>query len=69
MGRTPVMAGGRAEYDRLYKWSITNPADFWGKVRSRLPCRGCRTASLVHAAVPLCVCWPACCGGLLGWPQ
>jgi hypothetical protein len=32
MGRIPVLSGGRAEYERLYKWSIEAPADFWAKV-------------------------------------
>jgi hypothetical protein len=29
----PVLSGGRAEYERLYKWSIEAPADFWARVR------------------------------------
>jgi hypothetical protein len=32
MGRMPVLSKGRAEYERLYKWSIEAPADFWAKV-------------------------------------
>jgi hypothetical protein len=36
MGRMPVLSGGRAEYERLYKWSIEAPADFWAKVLQML---------------------------------
>lgn len=28
MGRVPTLSG-RAEYERLYKWSLDKPADFW----------------------------------------
>ena len=28
MGRVPNLSG-RAEYERLYKWSLEKPADFW----------------------------------------
>jgi acetyl-CoA synthetase len=36
MGRMPVLSGGRAEYERLYKWSIEAPADFWAKMAEDL---------------------------------
>ena len=32
MGRSPVMSGGRAEYESLYKESIDDPAGFWATV-------------------------------------
>mmetsp|Transcript_3580 Transcript_3580/g.10404 ORF Transcript_3580/g.10404 Transcript_3580/m.10404 type:complete len:633 (-) Transcript_3580:1161-3059(-) len=36
MGRVPVLPGGRAEYEKLHKWSLEDPEGFWGKMAEAL---------------------------------